>query len=81
MSRREHETDSLQVGKAADLAIVDRNPLTVPVHRIGAIRVLETFVDGEEVYAAPSAADGHEPGSGSLPRQEMMRGTERGDPY
>jgi cytosine/adenosine deaminase-related metal-dependent hydrolase len=56
VNRREHETSSLEVGKAADFAIVDRNPLTVPVHRLGRIRVLNTFVDGEEVYAAPSAA-------------------------
>jgi predicted amidohydrolase YtcJ len=56
VSRREHETGSLEVGKAADFVIVDRNVLTVPVRRIGGTRVLETFVDGEEVYAAgPSA--------------------------
>jgi predicted amidohydrolase YtcJ len=65
VNRREHETGSLEVGKAADFVIVDRNPLTVPVRRLGGTRVLKTFVDGEEVYAAGPAPQQARPTEGS----------------
>lgn len=44
---RENELGSLTPGKRADFAILDADPLTVDAERIGAISVLETWVDGK----------------------------------
>ena len=48
-------TGTIEVGKLADLALLDRDPFAVPADQIGATRVLQTFVEGERVYAAPDA--------------------------
>lgn len=48
-------TGTIEVGKAADLAVLDRDPFAGPADRIGATRVLQTFVDGARVYAAGDA--------------------------
>ncbi|CAL4858881.1 amidohydrolase family protein [Microbacterium sp. MM2322] len=45
-------TGTIEVGKAADLAVLDRDPFAGPADLIGATRVLQTFVDGSRVYAA-----------------------------
>lgn len=37
-------------GKRADLVILDRNPLEVPIDEVKAIKVLETIKDGVSVY-------------------------------
>ena len=47
-------TGSLEVGKFADLILLDRNPLTVPAEEIAKTRVLETMVGGKVVYLAPA---------------------------
>ena len=46
------ETDkgSIEVGKRADMIILDKNPLTVPEAALRHIKVLETVKDGETVY-------------------------------
>lgn len=50
-----HEDDvtgSLEVGKFADLIVLDRNPLKVPAEEIAKTQVLETVVGGKVVYTA-----------------------------
>ncbi|MFI8634015.1 amidohydrolase [Microbacterium sp. NPDC077663] len=48
-------TGTIEVGKAADLAVLDRDPFAGPPELIGATRVLQTFVDGSRVYASEDA--------------------------
>jgi predicted amidohydrolase YtcJ len=48
-------TGTIEVGKLADLAVLDRDPFAGPADEIGATRVLQTFVEGRRVYAAPDA--------------------------
>lgn len=43
-------TGSLEVGKLADVIVLDRDPLTVPAEDIARTQVLETVVGGEVVY-------------------------------
>lgn len=46
---------TIEPGKLADVIVVDRNPLAVPVGQIHSTRVLATFIAGEQVYAAKDA--------------------------
>jgi len=48
-------TGSLEVGKFADLIVLDRNPLKVPAEDIANTQVLETVVGGNVVYDAPAS--------------------------
>lgn len=48
----EHEIGSLEPGKLADLVILDQDPRAVDPDRIKEIRVLETWMDGKQVFAA-----------------------------
>jgi hypothetical protein len=51
----ERETGSIEVGKRADVAVFDRNIFSAPVDEIGNAHCLQTFVDGQRVYAAADA--------------------------
>ncbi len=46
----EEKTGSLEVGKLADLVVLDTDLLTCTEERIAAARVLRTYVDGKLVY-------------------------------
>jgi len=46
----EDETGSLEVGKRADLVVLERNLFEIPPAEISRTRVLMTMIDGQEVY-------------------------------
>ncbi len=43
-------TGSLEVGKAADFIVLDRNIFEVPIEAVGDTRVMITIVNGKRVY-------------------------------
>lgn len=47
---QEHETGSIEVGKAADLIVLDRNLFEIPAHEIHRAKVLLTLLEGQEIY-------------------------------
>ncbi len=49
------ETGSIEVGKRADLAVIDRNLFDRPADEISSARCQQTFVDGVRVHAASDA--------------------------
>jgi predicted amidohydrolase YtcJ len=48
----EHEIGSLEAGKLADFVIIEKDPRKVNTDTIKDIRVLETWMDGQQVYKA-----------------------------
>jgi hypothetical protein len=51
-SRDEDKRGSLAIGKFADLAVLNKDFMTVPVEQVGGIESLLTMVGGKIVYAA-----------------------------
>ena len=54
-NHQERTTGSIEVGKLADLVVLDRNLFEIAAEEIHRTEVLFTFVEGEEVYRAPGA--------------------------
>ena len=52
-SHDEKTRGSLEMGKFADLAVLSKDYMTVPVEEIGGIQSLLTMVGGKIVYSAP----------------------------
>lgn len=48
----EGEKGTLEVGKIADLVILDRNPLAIPTKQLLDLKVIATIKEGEELYRA-----------------------------
>ena len=46
---------SLEEGKRADFVVLDRDYMSIPVAEIPKLVVLETWLDGKQLYAAPEA--------------------------
>ncbi len=55
-AKREDKLGSLEPGKWADLVVLDRDYLTIPVDDILNVRVMMTMVGGEVVHLVPSMA-------------------------
>lgn len=58
MLRLEHETGSIEVGKKADMVVLERNLFDVAPQEISKTRVLYTLLDGKVTYQQPPAAAG-----------------------
>jgi predicted amidohydrolase YtcJ len=54
LMRQENTVGSLEVGKRADLIVLDRNLFTIPVSQIPGTQVLMTLLDGAEVWRDPT---------------------------
>ena len=49
----DHETGSIEVGKAADLVLLERDLRRVPPTEIGDVEVVRTILAGQTVFSAP----------------------------
>jgi hypothetical protein len=56
-AHQEDRLGSLEVGKWADFIVIDRDYFTIPANEIDDIKVLQTWVGGEQVYQRSDAGD------------------------
>jgi hypothetical protein len=76
--KQDKTTGSLEVGKRADLVVLDRDILTIDPDRIGETKVLFTYLDGRLVHSGPSGSavddeEDEEPGRWWDEREARMR--------
>ena len=45
-------TGTIELGKSADLIILEKNLYNIPIDEISEVRVLETIIEGNTVYKA-----------------------------
>lgn len=45
----EKKIGSIEPGKYADLIILDKNPLKVPIDKLRGIRIVKTIINGKEI--------------------------------
>jgi hypothetical protein len=50
----EESTGSIEVGKQADLVVLDQNLFELPATEIADTKVMLTLVDGEQVFRDPA---------------------------
>ena len=48
--RQEHLTGSIEVGKFADLIVLEKNLYKIPLKEISEVRVIETVLEGNTVF-------------------------------
>lgn len=56
LSHQEKENGSIEVGKQADLVVLDQNLFVIPANSIHNVKVLLTVIDGKEAYRDASFA-------------------------
>jgi predicted amidohydrolase YtcJ len=49
----DRETGSIEVGKLADLVVLERNLFEVPPGEVHAVRVMRTLLEGRTVFRRP----------------------------
>lgn len=71
---------TLEVGKFADLVILDKNPLQVDPRTIKDIKVVETIKEGVTIFPAPSSFDDVTQALGEQPSRKRDRTKETRTP-
>ena len=56
LMHHEELTGSIELGKRADIVVLDRNLFEIPATEISDARVLETLLDGQTIWSVSSAA-------------------------